>query len=175
MADTEDIKEPTREALDREFFRRIQRLSTWTVIFHQALSVQVGLNPTDLKCRGLLAETGPITAGELAELTGLTTAAITGVIDRLERLGLVRRAKDPSDRRRVVVEPLENPQHRRPIEEGFGPLARSTATLIEGYDDEQLRFILEFIDRSAVLMKTQTSELRAARAARGASRTNEQS
>ena len=51
-------------------------------------------------------QTGPITAGELAERTGLTTGAITGVIDRLEKAGFVRRVKDPDDRRRVIIEPL---------------------------------------------------------------------
>src|SRR4051794_32053548 len=74
-----------------------------TVLYTQAVADQLGLNLTDLSCTGILSAEGPITAGRLAELTGLTTGAITGVIDRLERAGYVRRESDPNDRRRVVV------------------------------------------------------------------------
>ena len=162
MAATNNETKLTRDALTEQFFQQIQRNSTWTVIFHGALAASFGLNPTDLKCRGLLDDTGAITAGELAELTGLTTAAVTGVIDRLERAGLVRRAKDPHDRRRVVVEPLplQDRQQLEQIEAGFGPLARATADLIEGYNDEELALVLEFVERSTAMMKAQTLELR---------------
>jgi DNA-binding MarR family transcriptional regulator len=158
--------ESPRDALVRQFFEQIQRNSTWTVIFHQALAVSLGLNGTDLKCRGLLDETGPITAGELAELTGLTTAAVTGVIDRLERAGIVRRAKDPRDRRRVVVEPLEPARLGGEFADGIAPLAHSTAALLDGYDDEQLALVLDFVQKSTALMRSQTLALRAGRAPR---------
>jgi len=160
----EDAKESAREALVRQFFEQIQRNSTWTVIFHQALAVSLGLNGTDLKCRGLLDETGPITAGELAELTGLTTAAVTGVIDRLERAGVVRRTKDPRDRRRVVVEPIDAPARAEEFAAGFGPLANSTAALLQEYDDDELALVLGFVKKSTALMRAQTLELRARRA-----------
>src|SRR6266581_7672060 len=77
-----------------------------TVLYTQAVAEQVGLNLTDLSCTGILTVEGPVTAGRLAELTGLTTGAITGAIDRMERAGYVRRESDPNDRRRVVVVPI---------------------------------------------------------------------
>src|SRR5918997_6772224 len=77
------------------------RLSTTTVLFHSAVADRLGVSATDVKCYTILRQTGPLTAGELAERVSLTTGAITGVIDRLERAGLVRRAADPHDRRRV--------------------------------------------------------------------------
>src|SRR6185436_7386052 len=89
------------------------RLSTATVLFHSAIADRLGVSVTDLKCYSILRQTGPITAGELGERLGLTTGAITGVIDRLEHVGLVHRARDPNDRRRVVLELLSNPEHEQ--------------------------------------------------------------
>ena len=76
------------------------------VLFQDAVAKSVGLNSTDLQCANLLLLRGPATPGELAEWSGLTAGgAITSVIDRLERAGLVRRSRDTVDRRRVVVVP----------------------------------------------------------------------
>ena len=86
--------------------QEFRHLATATILFHQAIADRLGMHLTDHKCGDILVQTGPITAGELAERTGLTTGAITGVIDRLEKAGFVRRVKDPDDRRRVIIEPL---------------------------------------------------------------------
>ena len=69
----------------------------------QAAADRIGINATDLNCLNILSFSGQLTAGELARATGLTTASITGVIDRLEEAGFVRRERDTRDRRRVVV------------------------------------------------------------------------
>ncbi|MCC6166491.1 MAG: MarR family transcriptional regulator [Caldilineaceae bacterium] len=149
-------------ALIEEFYREVSRLSTWTVVFHGAVAARLGLNPTDLKCGAVLGETGPIPAGELAALTGLTTGAITGVLDRLEKAGLVRRAADPTDRRRVIVEPLDDPARLAEIMQLLAPLSAETAQLLKDhYDNDQLRLILDFVRRSAELMRRQTTRLRA--------------
>jgi DNA-binding MarR family transcriptional regulator len=79
--------------------------SALTVLFHSRVAERMGLSPTDEKCLDLaLRAEGPITAGRIAELSGLSTGAVTGVIDRLERAGYVRRVRDPHDRRKVLVE-----------------------------------------------------------------------
>src|SRR5690349_3034857 len=83
-----------------------RQLATATVLFHQAIADRLGMHVTDHRCLDILLRSGSITAGELAQRTGLTTGAITGVIDRLEKAGFVQRAKDPADRRRVVIEPF---------------------------------------------------------------------
>lgn len=76
-----------------------------TVMFHARVAEQLGLSATDHKCLDLAARGGqPMTAGRIAELSGLSTGAVTGVIDRLERAGYVRRVRDPHDRRKVLVE-----------------------------------------------------------------------
>ena len=96
-----------------------RQLSTATVMFHQAIADRLGLNVTDHKCLDLLLIKGPLTAGELAVMTGLTTGAITAVIDRLGGAGFVRREDDPPDRRRVIVQVI--PRRCRDIERLFEP------------------------------------------------------
>src|SRR6516225_8343013 len=72
-------------------------VGTAAIMFHQAVADRLGLNPTDHKCLDLVHRAGGATAGDLAEWTGLTTGAITGLIDRLERAGFVRREDHPGD------------------------------------------------------------------------------
>jgi DNA-binding MarR family transcriptional regulator len=130
-------------ALGDEF----RRLSTATILFHQAIADRLGMHVTDHKCADILLQTGPITAGELARRTGLTTGTMTAVIDRLENAGFVRRAKDPGDRRRVLIEPL-----RERIEEKIGPLfasmARAMAELCAEYSTQELAIIRDFTARA---------------------------
>jgi DNA-binding MarR family transcriptional regulator len=130
-------------ALNDEF----RQLSTATILFHQAVADRLGMHLTDHKCADILLRAGPITAGELARRTGLTTGTITAVIDRLENAGFVQRAKDPGDRRRVIIEPL-----RERIEEKIGPLfesmARAMAELSAQYSTQELAIIRDFTARA---------------------------
>src|SRR2546428_12497931 len=93
---------PTRAELLAAMNEAARRKSTATVLFHTAVAERLGLSATDHKYADLIARQGPMTAGELADRTGLTTGAITGVLDRLEPAGGVRRERDPHDRRRVM-------------------------------------------------------------------------
>jgi DNA-binding MarR family transcriptional regulator len=81
----------------------LRRLITEALDAHEAIAASVGLNPTDLRCLELAAAEPEMTPSRLAELSGLTTGAVTGVLDRLERSGFVRREADPADRRRLLV------------------------------------------------------------------------
>jgi len=80
-----------------------RKFSTHTILMHQAIAEKAGLSGTDHKYIDLLLEHGSMTAGKFAELSVLTTGAATGMIDRLEKIDLVRRERDPNDRRKVVV------------------------------------------------------------------------
>lgn len=85
-----------------------RELSTMTVLFHAKIAEQIGLSGTDHKCLELaMRAPEPLTAGQIAQLSGLSTGAVTGVIDRLEQRGFVRRVRDPHDRRKVLVEVSE--------------------------------------------------------------------
>jgi len=132
-------------------------------MFHQAIADRLGMNVTDHKCAGILARSGPITAGELARRTGLTTGAITGVIDRLQQAGFARRARDSNDRRRVIIEPDSKRIERR-IVPLFDSMARAAARLCDRYTAQELTVILDFAVRSRAMAEEETRNLRAAAA-----------
>src|SRR5215212_837039 len=95
----------TREQLVQQIDWALRELSTSTVLAATAIAQKVGMGANDLRCGELLVRNGPMTAGELAKATGLTTGAITGIVDRLEKAGWAQRRADPGDRRRVVIYP----------------------------------------------------------------------
>jgi DNA-binding MarR family transcriptional regulator len=142
-------------ALNDEF----RQLSTATILFHQAIADRLGMNVTDHKCADVLSRTGPITAGELARRTGLTTGAITGVIDRLEKAGFVRRAKDAGDRRRVIIEPLVE-RMERVIGPLFVSMAAASGELCARYSTEELAVIRDFTARAREMAGEETRKLR---------------
>ncbi len=144
-----------------ELVDMMRDLSTATILFHQAVADRLAMNVTDHKCAGILARSGPITAGELAVRTGLTTGAITGVIDRLEKAGFVRRARDAGDRRRVIVEP-DLKQIERKIGPLFESMGRETALMFSGYGAQELSLIRDFAVRSLRIADQETRKLREA-------------
>lgn len=122
----------------------------------QAVAGRLGLSPTDLETMEILSA-GPVTAGRLAELTGLTTGAITGVVDRLERAGYVRRERDTDDRRRVIVRLL--PERARRLERMFEPVARAMADLHGRYSDAELTLFLDYVRRANAIGHEQTARI----------------
>jgi DNA-binding MarR family transcriptional regulator len=108
---------------------------------------EVDLNPSDLGCLCLLLLHGPSPAGRLAELTGLTTGAVTGVIDRLERAGFAQRVLDPSDRRKVIVQPDEAKVERELLPR-FAQLSSATKPgFYASYGEDELAAISHFLSR----------------------------
>lgn len=140
------------QALQRE----LRTMSTRTVMLSQAVAGRLGLSPTDLETMEILSA-GPVTAGRLAELTGLTTGAITGVVDRLERAGYVRRERDTDDRRRVIVRLL--PERARRLERMFEPVARAMADLHGRYSDAELTLFLDYVRRANAIGHEQTARI----------------
>jgi DNA-binding MarR family transcriptional regulator len=159
------VTSPRRAGLLAALDRETRIISAQSVLLSQAAAERLGLNSTDMECLDLLNLNGPLPAGRLAELTGLTTGAITGVVDRLERAGYVRREADPRDRRRVIVRPiLERQAEAAPI---FEPLARAMDELYASYSDDQLAVILDFAARANAIVLEQITRLRAAPAPPG--------
>jgi DNA-binding MarR family transcriptional regulator len=101
----------------------------------------MGVNRTDGRCMDIIDREGPVAAGRLAEASGLTTAAVTAVIDRLEKAGYARRLGDPADRRRVLVELTPLARERSGVI--WGPLAELHRTL-GSYSVEQLELLRDF-------------------------------
>lgn len=109
----------------------------------EAVTELLGVNRTDSRCLDILEQHGRMTAGHLATLSGLSTGAVTAVVDRLERAGYAQRVPDPSDRRRVLVELTERAQTL--IWELMGrPLREAARPVMEAYSDAELELLLEF-------------------------------
>jgi DNA-binding MarR family transcriptional regulator len=135
----------------------LREVSGVGVLFSQAAAERLGLNSTDLECLGVIAA-APATAGELAQATGLTTGAITGVIDRLERSGYAIREHDSRDRRKVYVRARpEGLQRAQPI---FEPMRRASAEALSRYSDGELALILDFLTRAHAASVKVVSALR---------------
>src|SRR5260370_1193529 len=116
------------------------------------------MNSTDLECLDHIPG-GPLTAGRLAELTGLTTGAITGVIDRLERAGLARRERDADDRRKTLVTMLPAVAER--VAPLFEPMERAAMAVLSKYRDDELALFLDFLTKARDAALIAMSELRA--------------
>jgi DNA-binding transcriptional ArsR family regulator len=117
--------------------RRIREVTRLTLVFSDRMAAQLGVSSTDLECLNLLAA-GEVTAGSLATSTGLTTGAITGAIDRLERAGLVERRKDDADRRKVIVAEKSATWRAHP---SSALMRKSVGGVLARYDDAQLAFL----------------------------------
>jgi DNA-binding MarR family transcriptional regulator len=138
--------EPRREVV-AELVLNLRQFVIGLLVANVEAAEAVSLNPSDLGCLCLLLLHGPSPAGRLAELTGLTTGAITGVIDRLERAGFVQRVLDPSDRRKVIVEPDEAKVEQELLPR-FGQLSRATTPgYYTRYNEAELLAIREFLSR----------------------------
>ena len=138
------------------------RMSTATVLFHTAIADRLGVSVTEVKCYSILRQSGPLTAGELGERVSLTTGAITGVVDRLERAQLVQRRRDPSDRRRGVLEVLSNPEHEQLLVQLYAPLGRAIADLVGSYGAAEQATIADFITKATAVLEAETARLRQA-------------
>lgn len=143
--------------MSTETVSRIRKLAQWhafaTVQMHEAIARKAGFSGTEHKYLGFLIEKGQMTAGELAALTGLTTGAVTGMIDRFERKKLVKRMFDADDRRKVIIVPnterimaLMAPlykEYRRRCDELFASLSNREIDIIEDYFQKTIAIMNE--------------------------------
>ena len=160
-ADTSDSTDLARRHLENEFLLAIRRAGSVMQLLGAASAERIGVNVTDLNCLNILALSGHLTAGELARRTGLTTASITGVLDRLEESGFVRRERDPHDRRRVIVR-LEAARGLRDVAPVFAPVVTAWRAVAAQYTDDELRLILGFQNQLEQIMRDRLIELRGA-------------
>jgi DNA-binding MarR family transcriptional regulator len=150
-----------REEIIQAIIEKRREMSTETIMFHQIVADVLGLHITDHKCLDLIRQYGAMPAGRIAELTGLTTGAVTGIIDRLEKAGYVRRANDPKDRRRTIVEPVNrNKKWERKIEAIFIPFHERMHKLLSSYSDSELAFLLDVLTKTVELTREESKKLR---------------
>ena len=157
----EKPQQVSRDDLLRTLQTESRSQSGATLFFHQAVADRLGLHATDHKCLDAIMQSGAMTPGEIARHTRLTTGAVTGVIDRLEREGLVRREHDSDDRRRIIVRPVADTASCQcaPL---FESLMRSFEALCAQYSDDELRLLIDFARKSQALLQEETEKLQTA-------------
>ncbi|EPG73475.1 transcriptional regulator, MarR family [Leptospira fainei serovar Hurstbridge str. BUT 6] len=157
MADSSSKKLTRKEILD-SVMMAIREMSALSVIISQTVAEKVGINSTDMECGDFLQIYGPMTAGKLAELSGLTTGAITGVIDRLEKANLAKREFDPSDRRKVLVVPSQ--KRAKEFESYYASLGKSASDALDRYTTDQLNAFLSISRDMIAISQTEIKLMR---------------
>lgn len=146
-----------KEVLLRQLIEGLHRYGMRTSTFQQNMAQKMGVVHTDLKTANILNETGPITAGELSKITGLSTGSVTALVDRLEKAGYVRRERDKSDRRRVMIEPV--PERHKEIMNHYKSLEVRINQLGERYEGHELKLILTFLSDITDLLDQENETL----------------
>src|SRR2546423_3065151 len=151
----------------RELTRELRQSTSLASSCFRASAARLGMTVTDMQVMDILDSTGPTTAGQLADLTGLTTGAITVMLNRLEQAGLVRRERDPNDGRRVIVRLERGKDEMHKIGPIFDSLGKAWDELASDYDDEQIAFLLEFLKRSNAMSRKEIIRLQEAPSSEG--------
>ena len=145
------------EASDQAISAIVADLQTFAarlVVHRLSAAETLGLSPTDLGCMCLLQLHGAVTPGWLADRIGLSTGAVTGMLDRLERAGYVTRAQDPVDRRRVIIQP-DLGRFAREIQQHNPAPAPANLEFLDAYSSAQLSSVRRFV---ADLAEASTSD-----------------
>jgi DNA-binding MarR family transcriptional regulator len=150
-----------RTELHAELIRAGRSLGKASVMLNGACAERLGLHPTEWECVGILIDALPtsLTAGQIAEETGLTTGAVTGLLDRLEGKRWVTRERDPNDRRRVIVRLLPNQPSR--VAEVLAGTRDDMLGLQEDYSEEVLRACATLLFGASEILRSHALTLRA--------------
>jgi DNA-binding MarR family transcriptional regulator len=133
----------------------------WSDAFDEIASEILGLNRTDMRVIDIVTRKGRATAGEVAKEAALTTGGVTAVVDRVEKVGYLRRVRDPDDRRRVWLE--ATPELYEKSWEIWGPLSDLWQSRARRISNEQLEFILWFLKEGNEMMSGQIERVQAMR------------
>ena len=143
-----------------DFARTLHALISGSVATHEAVAERLGINSTDLRCLGIVTTEPGLTPSRLAELADLTTGAVTGVLDRLERAGFVRREADPADRRRLRVQLAAG--RVAELGEYYQPLLTRLGELSDGLDPTAREKLATSLESFAAALREESSRLRVA-------------
>jgi DNA-binding MarR family transcriptional regulator len=148
-----------RSDLEQAISAHIRRQQVRTDAFDDTVAAALGLNRTDFRAIDVLDQEGPLSAGQLAKAVGLSTAAVTTVIDRLEQRGYAARRSDPNDRRRVLVQ--LTPKLGESAGRFYGPLASTAQELYSRFSEDELELLLRFLETANELFAGMVDDLKA--------------
>lgn len=137
-----------------------QEASGLGVLLSQAIAKRLGLTPAALECLGVIDAAGRISAGDIARATGLTSGAITGILDQLERAGFARRERDPTDRRKTWA--VMEPAGRARAMLFYKPIAEAAQRLAGNFDDRDLGMLVDYLRKSSEFARGEVARLNAA-------------
>ncbi len=155
------VRAAAREDILAEVTEELRLSGVTKDIADQVVADYLGLNRTDTRCLDIVERLDGVSAGRLAAEAGLSTGAVTTVLDRLERAGFARRVQDPGDRRRVLVE--LTPAARRQLQELYAPLADATMHQLEGYTTDEVSLVRDFMRDNRRLNEAHAERVRAHR------------
>ena len=141
-------------------FNRLHRdLATAMIAFHEAGRRRLGMTAAERKCAGLIAELDETTPKQLAEATGLSTGAITGIVDRLERAGYARREPNPKDRRSVIIRPMNTERLARDTQPIFASLTAAMSKLDASYTADERALILKHLEDTIGVLRDEIEKI----------------
>jgi DNA-binding MarR family transcriptional regulator len=148
--------------MDKETISRVRKLSqlyAYTSLqMHETVARKAGLPGTDHKYLGFLLQKGEMTAGELAGLTGLTTGAITGLIDRFEKKKLVKRKYAADDRRKVLIVP-DTEKIMALLEPLYRDFRKESEKLTASFNAKEIQVIEKYFSKAIDIMKAATERI----------------
>ncbi|MCW3848938.1 MarR family transcriptional regulator [Sphingomonas sp. LB-2] len=136
-------------------------LSTAVILFHEGVSRQLGVSAAERKCLSVLWQLGVATPGQLLEATGLSSGAITGIVDRLERAGYAKREPNPNDRRSLLIKPLRQAELMRKIGPAFEGLRGAMEGVIASYTPAERALIDRHLRTTIAVLREQTEAMEA--------------
>jgi DNA-binding MarR family transcriptional regulator len=158
MAKTGKSRSSDHAVLSARLDRAIRETSAQSALFSSAIAQRLGITINDIECLNIINLNGPMTAGKLAEVTGLTTGAITGIVDRLSAVDLVVREPDPNDRRRVIVRvKSEMPPRVSPF---YRSIKRRLEEVCGEYSEKELLLLVQFYEKTLDALREETIALR---------------
>ena len=155
------VRAESRDEVLSEVAEELRLSGVTNDIADQVVADYLGLNRTDTRCLDIIERLDGVSAGRLASEAGLSTGAVTTVLDRLERAGYARRVQDPGDRRRVLVE--LTPAARRELQELYAPLADATMRQLEGYTTDEVGLVRDFMRDNRRLNEAHAERVRVRR------------
>ena len=155
------VRAESRDDVLSEVAEELRLSGVTNDIADQAVADYLGLNRTDTRCLDIIERLDGVSAGRLASEAGLSTGAVTTVLDRLERAGYARRVQDPGDRRRVLVE--LTPAARRELQQLYAPLIDATMRQLEGYTTDEVSLVRDFLRDNRRLNEVHAERVRVRR------------
>ena len=148
--------------IDRKLLQEVEKagaeLGRATIFFHESMARMFNLNSTDTRClRFILTSKERLLAGDLAQFTGLTTGAVTGIIDRLEKAKMIRRIKDKNDRRKVWIEQSRQVSNLTRMNLSF---STSVSKVIRSFSDSELKIIIRYKKLITEVLDDETAKLK---------------